>query len=134
MNPALIACLIFGALIIIARGPFIFWPDATVSFYRDKVFTNASRIRMLSVIPFLIGLSLVATTSDLQNGFAFLTTALGLVLLSGCGILILVPNDVANLVTTMLDLLSNNLLRGLGVISVAFAAIWIYASFFYFGS
>jgi hypothetical protein len=131
MNLPLLACLTFGVFIIIARGPFIFWPDATASFYRDKVFKGAARVRMLAAIPFFIGLILVLTTSELQNGFAFLSTALGLMLLAACGILILVPNDMSDLVTTMMDLLSDNLLRGMGVLSVAFAVGWIYAAFVY---
>ena len=134
MNLPLLTGLTFAALIIIVRGPFIFWPEATASFYRDKVFSNAPRTRMLALIPLLIGLFLVLTTAELQGGFAFFSTAVGLLLLAGAGVLVLIPNDMNNLVTSMLDLFSNNFLRGMGILSVAFAAVWIYASFIYFGT
>jgi hypothetical protein len=134
MNLPLLVGLTFGALIIIVRAPFIFWPEATANFYRDKIFNNVARTRMLAVILFLMGLFMVLTTAELESGFAFFSTAMGLMLLAGSGVLVLIPDDINNFVTTMLDLFSNNFLRGIGVLSVAFAFVWIYASFIYFGN
>ena len=51
--------------------------------------------------------------------------SLGLIVVAVCGVLVLIPNEIKNLVTTLLDLLSHKLLRGVGVFSVVAALLWI---------
>jgi hypothetical protein len=90
MNSPLLACIAFGVFVIVARAPFIFWPEATITFYKEKIFSDAARIRLLAIIPFLLALTMVLTTIELQNGFAIIVMSLGLIILAGCGVLRLV--------------------------------------------
>ncbi len=133
MNSPLLACIAFGVFVIVARAPFIFWPEATITFYKGKIFSDAARIRLLAIIPFLLALAMVLTTIELQNGFAIIVMSLGLIILAGCGVLVLIPDDIKDLVTALFDFMSLNVLQGVGVFSVVAALCWIYASFVYFG-
>ena len=134
MNSQLLACVAFGVLVIVARAPFILWPKATITFYRGKIFCGAARIRLLAIIPFSLASAMVLTTIELQSGFASIVMGLGLTVVAVCGVLVMVPDDIKDLVTTLLDLMSHNMLRGVGVFSVVAALLWIYASFVYFGT
>jgi hypothetical protein len=133
MNSPLLACIAFGVFVIVARAPFIFWPEATITFYKEKIFSDAARIRLLAIIPILLALAMILTSIDLQNGFAMIVTSLGLIILAGCGLLMLIPDDIKDLVTALFDFMSLNVLQGVGVFSVVAALCWIYASFVYFG-
>lgn len=133
MNSPLLACVAFGVFVIVARAPFIFWPEATITFYKEKIFSDAARIRLLAIIPFLLASAMVLTTIELENGFAIIVTSVGLIILAGCGLLVFIPNDIKDLVTALFDFMSLNVLQGVGVLSVVVALCWIYASFVYFG-
>lgn len=91
MNSPLLACIAFGVLVILARVPSIFWPEATVTFYREKI-SDTARIRLFTTIPFLLALAMVLTTSELQSWFAIIVMSLGLIVVVVCGVLVLIPN------------------------------------------
>jgi hypothetical protein len=131
MNLPLLVYLGFGLLVIIARGPFIFWPAETAAFYMEKVFANRTRIRLVAIIFFFLGFAMVMVTTELENWFTFLGMVIGLILLAGSGLLALIPGDMKELIETILGMMSHNLLRGLGALSVMVALAWIYATLYY---
>ena len=54
-NLALVS-IIFGAIIILARGPFIFAPEASRKFLLESIFANNTRIRIIGIFVVALGM------------------------------------------------------------------------------
>jgi uncharacterized protein YjeT (DUF2065 family) len=124
-NTAIISVLI-GVLIIVGRGPLIFWPEATREFYLKLIATNL-RVRLIGVCLLALGIVMIMSARADARGASIIIQGLGwfLVFIAFFGELIF-ASIVRLIAEAVLEALDNVMLRGLGVLAVGLGAFFIW--------
>lgn len=117
--------VIAGCLVIIARGPFIIWPEKTRDFYLRALATH-SRIRLLGIGIASLGAALILTGRGHQETAAVFMMAVGCVLAYVAGFVMLVmPALVKLLLESFLKGMDKLMLRGAGLLAALIGVLFI---------
>lgn len=121
--------IVLGLLVIALRGPLIFAPEATVSFYRNLLVTQ-TRARVLGLVVGVLGLGLLASTASAQGVVENVLVAVGWLMTLGGVFVLLVPRVCMRVWSGILEFAESGtdpaILRGIGLVSVALGALLIY--------
>ena len=124
-----IACIVVGVLVILARSPLIFAPEATLRVYRSLIATNA-RLRVVGFVLAALGAALVRSGSGVEGLATQALFVLGWLLCFAGLAGLLFPGLWRRVIDSVLSIASESvdtaLLRVLGVIAVAVGAAVVY--------
>jgi len=119
--------IVFGVLIIIARGPLLVAPANTLEVYRSLIRSNA-RVRVLGLCGVLLGLAMIAAASSSDGTGAWVIWVWGWVVVSMSGLFALpFASAYRRFAEVLLGLMENSdLPRPVGAIATALGALLIY--------
>ena len=132
MNSLLVSSVLFGVLVIAARGPFAFAPDGALQFYRQRLLGSAAIGRTLGLLLGALGAFMCVSAQgegEVLPGIVFL---LGMALVVAMVVLMTAPGPVTRFVLWVMEMLSAPVLRLHGILGVVFGVVWIYLCFAYF--
>ena len=129
MDSLSILCIVVGLVTIVSRGPLMFMPRATLSFYARLLLSNNARVRVfgVAIATFAMTLLFIPFGEGMLAGFLHVVgwgvAAAAILMLAG-------PNAFGNLLRTTFDYLENSvsdtILRVLGFLAVVAGAALIY--------
>ena len=126
MNATGLVSILFGAVIILSRAPLLFAPEATRVVYL-KILATTTRVRLLGLAIFVLGLALVLAPSGLHDFAEVFITCVGWLLMTvsfiGPIVFAFLFQPIAE---ALLQAMDDLMLRGLGVVSVGAGAWFIY--------
>jgi len=131
MSDSGVAAIVVGVLVIAARGPLIFAPQATTHFYRQLLATY-TRVRIAGVVIGVAGFALIRVFPEPHGVVSWILAGLGWLLLVGAVFLLTVPSLYKRLADGVFDAVEDGrtvdpaLVRGIGVLSVIVGALLIY--------
>ena len=129
MNNHACISIILGFLIIMSRGPLIFWPDATREFYIRMMATKA-RIRVLGLVVLALGTAMVFSVRETPGAASVFFAGLGYLMAAWAIFLLLAFPSIFKLVAeAFIEAMDNVMLRGLGVIAAGIGAFFIWLGF-----
>ena len=124
-NTAIISVLI-GVIIILSRGPLIFWPEATREFYLKLIATN-TRMRLIGLCVLALGIAMILAARDEAHEASIIILALGWFMAFVAIFGELIFTSILRLIgEAVLEALDNVMLRGLGVFGTGFGAFFIW--------
>ena len=131
MNMLLLSSVLFGAVIIAARGPFALAPAKALQFYRQRVFGSDATGRAIAGLVGTIGMTMLVSARDVEGVFPGILVLLGMALVGAMVVLMSAPGPVMRFVLWFLEGFSVPALRAFGVINLVFGIVWIYYSVVY---
>jgi len=125
-NLALVS-IVFGAIIVLTRGPMIFVPDASKKFFLSLIFSSNTRIRIMGIFIVALGMIMINVARGYDLTAALIIKYFGWYLVVGAFSLLLIftplYKEIAFNIIVNLDGL---ILRIIGVFSVGLGAVFIY--------
>ncbi len=124
-----LASVVIGALVIVTRGPLVFAPEATLTFY-SKLFSSNLRVRLLGLFLGGVGAWLVAMVGRGSDEVAAAVSVwAGGILAVVAAVLLIFSGPTRRLFSSVLDFIRGmdaSVPRGLGVIAVFIGALLLY--------
>ena len=123
-----LASVVIGALVIVTRGPLVFAPEATLTFY-SKLFSSNLRVRLLGLFLGGVAAWLVAMVGRGSDETAAVSVWAGGILAVVAAVLLIFSGPTRRVFITVLDFIRGmdaSVPRGLGVIAVFIGALFVY--------
>ena len=132
MSPLGVVVAYLAVLIIVVRGPLAFAPEATASRLKRWFFSSHTRLRRIGVgiLP-LMAAPLILTarmTPPVHPGVGWFE-ALGWLVAGAAALLIALPKPMCRLMGAILADAPTPVLRGIGVLNIAFALFLFWVAF-----
>lgn len=124
MNILPTACIVFGILIILGRGPLLIAPETTLNIIRGFI-SKTRNLRIIGCSTLLIGVILITTAVKTPQVYPVTVLSLGCLFAVVGGLLVLIPSVIQKLAVLIWSM-SARQARVLGVISVLLGAYLIY--------
>jgi len=112
--------ILFGAIIILIRGPIIFAPEASRKFFLKLLFSSNTRIRLMGIFAVALGLIMIYAAQGDDH------TAALIIKYFGWFLVIVAVFIFVNIMENMDALI----LRIIGIFSVGIGALFIYLGLF----
>ncbi|MEE9280932.1 MAG: DUF2065 family protein [Myxococcota bacterium] len=129
MDALAIPCILIGVLVILARGPLIFAPAATLRVYR-KLIASDARLRVVGFVLAALGAAVVRSGWGVEGLAAQALSVLGWLLCFAGLAVLLFPGPWRRVADSVLGIASESVdaafLRVVGVIAVAAGAGLVY--------
>jgi uncharacterized protein YjeT (DUF2065 family) len=126
MSKLAIATTAVGVLVVLARGPLIFAPQATLAVYRKLLETHA-RIRAIGACVVVLGVALAVSAQGVDRTAAQVVFAFASIIALGALLLLVYPSAYKRLADTVLAAVEDpTTLRAFGVLGTAIGAVLIY--------
>ncbi len=133
MEPIALVTALFAILVLLARGPLVVAPTATLAVYR-RLISTAGRLRILGGGLALLAAPLIVTARHARadhGGFAMGIEGLGWLLAAAAVWLVVTPRLYQRLAYSILDAVSDPaLLRAGGTLGVALGLGLLWVAFF----
>ncbi len=126
MSELAIVTTAVGVLIVLARGPLIVAPQATLGIYRKLLETHA-RIRIIGACVVALGVAMAVSAQDVDRTAAEVIFAISVTIALGALLLLVYPSAYKRLADTVLAAVEDpTTLRAIGVLGVGIGASLIY--------
>ena len=126
MSSTAIISVLIGVLIIVGRGPLIFWPEATRDIYLKMMATNL-RVRLIGVCLLALGIVMIMSARGDARGASVVIEGLGWLLTFIAFFGELIFTSIVRLIAeAVLEALDEVMLRGLGVLAIGLGAFFIW--------
>lgn len=126
MSELAIVTTAVGVLIVLARGPLIFAPRATLGIYRKLLETHA-RIRVIGACVVALGVALAVSAQGVDRTAAEVIFAISGIIALGALLLLVYPSAYKRLADTVLAAVEDSTtLRAFGVLGAGIGALLIY--------
>ncbi len=126
MSELAIVTTAVGVLIVLARGPLIVAPQATLGIYRKLLETHA-RIRIIGACVVALGVAMAVSAQDVDRTAAEVIFAISVTIALGALLLLVYPSAYKRLADTVLAAVEDpTTLRAFGVLGTGIGALLIY--------
>lgn len=126
MTGVAVSSILLGLIIIAARGPMIFWPGGTRSFYM-KLFDSNTRIRIMGLVTGALGTAMIMAARGVDGALAQLILAFGCLIAFAALFLLLIFTSIYKIIAlAVLEGSDDLILKGAGVFSLAMGSLFIY--------
>ena len=132
MNSLLVSSVLFGALVIAARGPFVVAPDEALQFYRRRLCGSAAGGRTLGALLGGLGAFMYWSAQGAGGALPGFVLLLGMVQIASMVVLMIAPDPATRFGLWVMEMVGVPVLRGLGILGIVFGVVWIYLCFAYF--
>ena len=118
--------VLIGVLIIIGRGPLIFWPEPTREFYLKMIATN-NRVRLIGLFLVAIAVVMIVASRGDPRPAAMLIQGMGWIIAFVGLIGELIFASITRLIgEAVLEAMDSVVLRGMGILAMGLAAFFIW--------
>jgi len=125
-NLALVS-IIFGAIIILTRGPIIFVPEASMKFFLKLIFSSNTRIRIFGIFAVALGMIMINVAQGYDQTAALIIKYFGWFIVVVAGSISLIFTSIfKNICLNIMGNMDELILRIIGIFGVGLGAIFIY--------
>jgi len=125
-NLALVS-IIFGAIIILTRGPIIFVPEASMKFFLKLIFSSNTRIRIFGIFAVALGMIMINVAQGYDQTAALIIKYFGWFIVVVAGSISLIFTSIfKDICLNIMGNMDELILRIIGIFGVGLGAIFIY--------
>ena len=125
-NLALVS-IIFGAIIILTRGPIIFAPEASRKLILNSIITSKTRIRIIGIFVVALGMIMINVAQDYDHTAALIIKYFGWFLVVVAGSIFLIFTSIfKDIFINIMENMDTLIFRIIGIFGVGLGASFIY--------
>jgi len=127
MNNLALVSIIWGAIIILTRGPIIFAPEASRNFFLNSIITSETKIRIIGIFVVALGMVMIYVAQGYDQTAALFIKYLGWFFVVVAGPIFLIFTSIyKDILINIVENMDALILRIIGIFGVGLGALFIY--------